>query len=275
MKKLATALVLGFGAMVSSPASATTFIFDLSGDYAPTSSIVNFVSGPLQLAAQGYTYSSSVSDFITATTFSGLSPVATNTRGISGFDGGVSVCVTGDNSCNQIETDGSFEMLRLSFSLGTHALKSVILAAVDTSNTPTNTPDTLRIFGVSGDSLFNLGFGGSGPYPTIASIGTDLGDGVYQVNIGSSTYVDSFLFGGNGTLGDGYRVVGIEVDKSDKSAVVGIEVDKSDKKKAVFFQIDANDSSGASKPRPKVCPYWLFIPHSIACTLQCKREPTR
>ena len=128
---------------------------------------------------------------------------------------GIGVCWPGEagNQCNQVDSDGINEMLRIVVS------DSVSLVSARFDRVDNN--DTLKLYGVTLDGkLQHLGYGGifDGPGTTMGITGAGGGawlsgtgeDQVYSVSLNTGGYKE-FWFGNNNDSADGYRLDSISV----------------------------------------------------------------
>lgn len=127
---------------------------------------------------------------------------------------GIGVCWQGESGdqCNQVDSDGINEMLRIVVSENV-SLVSARFGRVDNN-------DTLKVYGVtSGGVVEHLGYGGifDGAGTTMAIQGVSGawnggtgGDQVYTVNLDTERYRE-FWFGNNNDSADGYRLDAITV----------------------------------------------------------------
>lgn len=124
---------------------------------------------------------------------------------------GLGVCWPGEagNQCNQVDSDGINELLRIVLPTG-YKLVSATFDRVDTN-------DTLKLYGVTtGGVIDYLGFGGTfdGPGNTLA-MGGGVGGGwiggnltedqIYRVNFATGANKE-YWFGNNNDAADGYRL---------------------------------------------------------------------
>ncbi|WP_296599498.1 PEPxxWA-CTERM sorting domain-containing protein [Phenylobacterium sp.] len=128
---------------------------------------------------------------------------------------GIGVCWAGEaaNQCNQVDADGTNELLRVSVSQGV----SMLTATFDR----VDNNDTLKLYGVTLDGKLQwLGYGGifDGPGTTMGVNSPGGGwwvsgsgdDQVYTVALNTGAYKE-FWFGNNNDAADGYRLDSISV----------------------------------------------------------------
>lgn len=210
----ATAAALALAA----PASAAA-TFNLGGankTFATGEAMTQTQSG-VTISATGYSFAGSPASFqslmdgVDATTV--LSTLTA--KQIRREATGIGVCWPGEagNQCNQVDADGTNELLRIVVSEGV----SMFTATFDR----VDNNDTLKLYGVDMDGkLHHLGYGGifDGPGTTMGITGAGGGswvsgtgeDQVYQVTLNTGAYKE-FWFGNNNDSADGYRLDAISL----------------------------------------------------------------
>jgi len=210
----ATAAALALAA----PASAAV-TFNLGGankTFATGEAMTQTQSG-ITIAATGYSFAGSPASFQSlmdgvdaATVLSTLTA-----KQIRREATGIGVCWPGEagNQCNQVDADGTNEILRIVVSEGV----SMFTATFDR----VDSNDTLKLYGVTMDgTLQHLGYGGifDGPGTTMGVTGAGGGawvsgtgdDQVYTVTLNTGAYKE-FWFGNNNDSADGYRLDSVSV----------------------------------------------------------------
>ncbi len=221
MSRFVTALAAAaLACAVALPASAATPVtFNLGGANKTfaTGAAMTQTQGGLTISATGYSFAASPATFqslmngLDATTvLSSLTP-----KQIRREATGIGVCWPGEagNQCNQVDADGTNELLRIVVSEGV-SLFTATFDRVDNN-------DTLKLYGVTLDGkLEHLGYGGifDGPGTTMGITGAGGGawlsgsgdDQVYKVTLNTGRYKE-FWFGNNNDSADGYRLDSISV----------------------------------------------------------------
>jgi PEP-CTERM motif len=204
----------------AAPTSAAAVTFNLGSAQKKTLAVgapLTLTQGGITLSATGYTFASSPINFQTLSSGANAAAVlATLTpKQIRQETTGIGVCWAGEaaNQCNQVDTDGVNEILRITFSEGV-SLISATFDRVDNN-------DTLKLYGVTMDGkLQHLGYGGifDGPGTTMGLTGAGGGawlsgkgeDQVYRVALNTAGYKE-FWFGNNNDAADGYRLDSLTV----------------------------------------------------------------
>jgi len=216
--RFATIVTAGLGALaLAGPASAAV-TFNLGGastTAAAGTALTQTVDG-LALEARGYSFASTPSAFQTAavgqssiTVLGGLTAQRIRREAT-----GLGVCPTGEaaNQCNQIDTDGTNEILRLILPTA-YTLTGATFDRVDNN-------DTLKLYGVTAAGVVQyLGFGGrfdgTGTSTafmgvTGAQVGGSGEDQIYRVAFDTAAYKE-FWFTSQNDAADGYRLRSITV----------------------------------------------------------------
>ncbi len=204
MNTLMRMVVIGAAAAMPASARAGQIIsFVPSADTGPVTTLTfgnatltAFTYSATQIGASPTTIANAFGT-LTVSSVDGYRATAATGSGLA--RGGVGVCSTGDGQCNQVDTTGTNELLNVAFNSG-YRIISAVLADVDAN-------DTVRLFGVSGNNLTDLGYANPA---LIASTGTSFGNGRYRVSFNPVAAFDRYIFANNNATGDGYRVQSIE-----------------------------------------------------------------
>ena len=215
--RFATLLTMGASALaLAAPASAAV-TFNLGGANATLTAgtALNKTVGGVTLSALGYSFATTPAAFQTAATGHSATSVLSGltTQRIRREATGLGVCPTGEaaNQCNQVDTDGTNEILRLILPTA-YSLRSATFDRIDNN-------DTLKLYGVtSGGIVEYLGFGGRfdgagsgvGAATAFTGIsGVQTGgsgeDQVYKVTLDTKRYKE-FWFTNQNDAADGYRL---------------------------------------------------------------------
>lgn len=205
--------------LAAAPAFAGTTTIALTGSNATIAAgtpVTKTASG-LTVTAKGYSFAATPTAFQTAVVGANIStlfgsPLVSNQR-LHLDTSGIGVCAPGDaaNQCNQIDTDGTNEFLRLILP-ERYELTSATFSRVDNN-------DTLKIYGVDASGLVHyLGFGGrfdgvgsgvSGHTAFTGITGVQTGgsgeDQLYNVMLNTAAYKE-FWFTNQNDSADGYRL---------------------------------------------------------------------
>lgn len=205
-------------AVAGQAAAASLLTFSLGGTnttLAAGAPLTKTVGG-VTLEARGYSFAMTPTAFQTLADGHSASSVLsslTNQR-IRREAMGLGVCPTGEaaNQCNQVDTDGTNELLRLILPEA-YSLVSATFDRVDNN-------DTIKLYGVTaGGIVEHLGFGGrfDGPGTSTAFTGitgVQTGgsgeDQIYRVTFDTARYRE-FWFTNNNDAADGYRLGSISV----------------------------------------------------------------
>lgn len=205
----ATAAALALAAPAS---AAVTFNFGGANTTLATGAALTQTQGGITVSATGYSFAASPANFQTLMNGQNAATVLSSltAKQIRREATGIGVCWPGEagNQCNQVDADGTDEILRISVSQGV-SLISATFDRVDNN-------DTLKLYGVTLDGkLQHLGYGGifDGPGTTMGITGTGGGawlsgtgdDQVYKVTLNTAGYKE-FWFGNNNDAADGYRL---------------------------------------------------------------------
>lgn len=202
---------------LAAPASAAvTFNFGGSNSTLATGVALTQTQSGITVSATGYSFASSPALFQSlmdgqdaATVLAALTP-----KQIRREATGIGVCWPSEagNQCNQVDADGTNEILRIVVSEGV----SLVTATFDR----VDSNDTLKLYGVTMDGkLEHLGYGGifDGPGTTMGIGGVSGSwlsgtgdDQVYSVSLNTDRYKE-FWFGNNNDSADGYRLGSISV----------------------------------------------------------------
>ena len=220
MSRFATAIAATVAALaVCGHASAATPVtFNFGG------ASTTFAAGaPFTQAAQGVTVSALGYSFNGAPAAFQVLADGANASSILGSmtlksvrreGSGIGVCWPGEaaNQCNQVDSDGTNELLRIVISEGM-SLATATFDRVDNN-------DTLKLYGVTvGGVVEHLGYGGifDGPSTTMgiqglggAWMGGTGDDQIYTVSFDTARYKE-FWFGNNNDSADGYRLRSVSV----------------------------------------------------------------
>ena len=218
MFRIATvAAVLATAVAMAAPAQATTtFNFGGQAGKLPTGQALTLTQDGITVSATGWSFNATPAAFQTladgaqsSTRLAGISANRINpdTKGIY-----VSLHAESVNQCNQVDADGTNEMLRIVVSEGV-SLVSAKFDRVDNN-------DTLKLYGVTmGGVIEHLGYGGifDGPQTSMGIQGVSGAwlsgtgdDQVYTVTFNTTRYRE-FWFGNNNDSADGYRLDSITV----------------------------------------------------------------
>lgn len=210
----AAAAALVACAIAGAATAATPLTFNFGGSNATyaTGAPYTVTSGGVSASALGYSFTGA------PVTFGSNADGASSSTILSGMTlkqirreaGGIGVCWSGEasNQCNQVDSDGTNELLRISLSEGM-SLTSAMFDRVDFN-------DTLKLYGVTADgTVEHLGYGGifDGPGTSMGITGASGGawvsgsgdDQVYTVTFNTDRYKE-FWFGNNNDSADGYRL---------------------------------------------------------------------
>ena len=218
MFRIATvAAVLATAVAMAAPAQATTtFNFGGQAGKLPTGQALTLTQDGITVSATGWSFNATPAAFQTladgaqsSTILAGISA-----KQINRDAKGIGVCWQGEaaNQCNQVDADGTNEMLRIVVSEGV-SLVSAKFDRVDNN-------DTLKLYGVTmGGVIEHLGYGGifDGPQTSMGIQGVSGAwlsgtgdDQVYTVTFNTTRYRE-FWFGNNNDSADGYRLDSITV----------------------------------------------------------------
>lgn len=210
----ATAAALALAAPAS---AAVTFNLGGANTTFATGVALTQTQGGITISATGYSFAASPATFqslmdgVDAATVLG----SLTAKQIRREATGIGVCWAGEaaNQCNQVDADGTNEILRVVFSEGV----SMLTATFDR----VDNNDTLKLYGVTMDGkLQHLGYGGifDGPGTTMGITGASGGawlsgtgeDQVYSVALNTAGFKE-FWFGNNNDSADGYRLDSVSV----------------------------------------------------------------
>ena len=215
------ATVLAASAIVfalAAPAqAATTFNFGGAGTTLATGAALTQSQDGITVSATAWSFGST-----TPAAFQALADGAEASDIIAGMSAkkirreatGIGVCWSGEagNQCNQVDSDGTNELLRIEVS------EKVSLVSAKFDRVDFN--DTLKLYGVTaGGIVEHLGYGGifDGPGTTMGVGGltgawlSGTGDDqVYTVTFNTTGYKE-FWFGNNNDAADGYRLDSVTV----------------------------------------------------------------
>ncbi len=220
MYRSATALAATVAALALSGQAfaATPVTFNFGGVSKTFATGVSY-----NLASQGVTASTLAYSFNGApAVFQGLADganastilAAMTLKSVRREGSGIGVCWPGEasNQCNQVDSDGTNELLRIVLSEGL-SLATATFDRVDNN-------DTLKLYGVtSGGVVEHLGYGGifDGPNTSMGIHGVTgswmggVGDDqIYTVTLNTERYKE-FWFGNNNDAADGYRLRSVSV----------------------------------------------------------------
>ena len=211
--RFATIVTLGACALTFAAPASAAVTFNLGGansTVAAGTALNTNVSG-VTLSALGYSFTSTPSAFQTAAT--GQSAITVlgglTAQRVRREATGLGVCPTGEaaNQCNQVDTDGTNEILRLILPTA-YSLRSATFDRVDNN-------DTLKLYGVTSGGLveylgFNGRFDGAGAATAFTGLtGAQTGgsgeDQVYRVTFDTNRYKE-FWFTNQNDSADGYRL---------------------------------------------------------------------
>ncbi len=197
--------------LAAAPASALTYNLGGSATTLTVGTALTQTVDGVTLTAKGYSFASTPNQFEAAATganavtmLSGLTDQRLRREAT-----GLGVCPAGDpaNQCNQIDTDGTNEILRLILPTG-YSLTSATFDRVDDN-------DTIKLYGVTAAGVVEyLGFGGrfdgtgtSTAFTGISGVQTGGSgeDQVYNVTFDTARYSE-FWFTNNNDAADGYRL---------------------------------------------------------------------
>jgi hypothetical protein len=220
MSRFVTAFAAAAAALaLAAPASATTGVtFDFGGTTKNfnTGEAYTLSKGGYTISATGYTFANSPANFQTLMNGQDAATVLSTltAKKIHRDANGIGVCWSGEaaNQCNQVDSDGPNEMLRIVVSEGV----SMFTATFDR----VDYNDTLKLYGVTQDGkLQHLGYGGifDGPGTSMGISGvtghwlSGTGDDQqYVVTLNTGVYKE-FWFGNNNDAADGYRLDAISI----------------------------------------------------------------
>jgi hypothetical protein len=196
--------------------AATTFNFGGSNTTFATGAAYSQTADGITIAATGWSFNATPAAFQTLADGAEADGIIAGmtAKKIRREGAGIGVCWSGEaaNQCNQVDSDGTNELLRIQVS------KSVSMISAKFDRVDNN--DTLKLYGVTLDGkIEHLGYGGifDGPGTSMGIGGTTgawLGgtgdDQVYTVNLNTGNYRE-FWFGNNNDSADGYRLDSITV----------------------------------------------------------------
>jgi len=203
---------------LAAPASAAvTFNFGGSNTTLATGAALTQTQSGITVSATGYSFASSPTTFQSLMDGQNAADVLAQltAKQIRREATGIGVCWAGEaaNQCNQVDADGTNELLRITVSQGV----SMLTATFDR----VDNNDTLKLYGVTMDGKLQwLGYGGifDGPGTTMGVNSPGGGwwvsgtgdDQVYTVALNTGTYKE-FWFGNNNDSADGYRLDAISL----------------------------------------------------------------
>lgn len=220
MSRFATVLAaVALSCAVAGPAAAATpvtFSFGGANQTFATGTPYTLAAGGYTVTALGYSFGTTPAAFQSLAVGANASDILgqMTLKQIRREATGIGVCWPGEagNQCNQVDADGTNEILRLVVSEGV-ALMTATFDRVDHN-------DTLKLYGVTLDGkIEHLGYGGifDGPGTSMGISGvtgawlSGTGDDqVYSVTLNTGRYQE-FWFSNNNDSADGYRLGSISV----------------------------------------------------------------
>lgn len=221
MSRFATVLAtaaMAACAICAPAAAATPVTFNFGGSNTTFGTGVAYTqsAGGYTVSALGYSFGATPSAFQTMADGADASSILAmmSLKQIRREATGIGVCWPGEaaNQCNQVDADGTNEILRVTVSEGV-SLATATFDRVDHN-------DTLKLYGVTMDGkIEHLGYGGifDGPGSSMGVSGVDGAwlsgtgdDQVYSVNLDTGRYQE-FWFGNNNDSADGYRLRSVSV----------------------------------------------------------------
>jgi hypothetical protein len=198
--------------LAAAPAAASV-TFNLGGStttLAAGTGLNQTVNG-VTLTAKGYSFATTPNAFQALATGANAATVLSTLTAmpIRREAMGLGVCPVGEagNQCNQVDTDGANEILRLILPTA-YSLTSATFDRVDNN-------DTIKLYGVTAAGVVQyLGYGGhfdgagtSTAFTGISGLQTGGSgeDQIYKVNFGTASYKE-FWFTNNNDAADGYRL---------------------------------------------------------------------
>ena len=218
MYRFATILAASAAALVlaGSADAATTFNFGGANTTFATGAAYSLTADGITVSATGWSFNATPAQFQTLADGANAADIIAgmSAKKIRREGAGIGVCWQGEagNQCNQVDADGTNELLRIQVS------KNVSMLSATFDRVDNN--DTLKLYGVTlGGKVVHLGYGGIFDGPgTSMGIGGATGnwvsgsgdDQVYTVNLNPANY-RVFWFGNNNDSADGYRLDSITV----------------------------------------------------------------
>ncbi|MDZ4371785.1 MAG: PEPxxWA-CTERM sorting domain-containing protein [Phenylobacterium sp.] len=219
MSRIVTvASALALACAISAPAAAANITFNFGGasQTFATGAPYEVTAGGATASALGYSFNTTPAAFQTLADGASAATVLSQMtlKSVRREGPGIGVCWTGESGseCNQVDANGTNEMLRVELS------KNFRLVSAEFDRVDNN--DTLKLFGVSSDGVVDhLGYGGifDGPGTTMGindvsgAWVSGTGDNqVYSVTFETGAFKE-FWFGNNNDTADGYRLRSITV----------------------------------------------------------------